>query len=334
MPLDYLLRRLGVFLIIIWAAATINFLLPRMSGVDPIRQKMMQEAMRGGYVQAGMNQMMEEYSRKFGTDKSLPEQYVRYLQDLSRLDFNYSISYYPKKVIDIIMEGLPWTIALLSCTTLIGFGVGSVFGALLAWPKSPKWLSYLASPLLTLSSVPYYLLGLILIYIFAFVIKWFPLFGGYSPGTIPSFSLPFVADVAWHAALPAASIVLSAVGFWALGMRSMMVTVQGEDYMILAEAKGLQDRTLLWRYAVRNAVLPQATALAIAIGHIVSGAVLVEVVFGFPGIGGILYQAIRNMDHFVIQGIIIMIVFAIATTTLILDLTLPLLDPRISQRRA
>ena len=334
MPVDYLLRRIGVFLIIIWVAATINFFIPKISGQDPVREKLLQEALRGGYVQQGMQAMEKEYQKKFGLDKPLWQQYLNYLGDLSRLDFNYSISSYPKRVTDIMGDAIPWTLALLGTTTVLAFFLGSFFGALLAWPKAPKWLGYFVSPFLTLSAVPYYLLGLILVYFLAFQLKWFPLFAGYTAGTLPNVSLKFALVVLSHAVLPALSIILSAIGFWALGMRSMMITTMGEDYMIMAEAKGLHDRTLLYRYALRNAILPQTTSLAIAIGHVLSGAVLVEVVFAYPGIGGILYQAIRNMDYFLIQGIIFTIIVAIAFTTLVLDLTLPLLDPRISIRRA
>jgi peptide/nickel transport system permease protein len=180
--------------------------------------------------------------------------------------------------------------------------------------------------------VPYYLLGLILVYLFSIEQRIFPLSGGYTTGTAPNLSLGFVLDVAHHALLPALSIVLAAVGFWALGMRGMMVNTEGEDYMIMAEAKGLPDRLIFFRYALRNAILPQFTSLAIALGAVVSGSVLVEVVFGLPGIGTLLYKSITGSDFFVIYGIVFVIIFAIALATLIIDLVYPLLDPRISYR--
>ena len=334
MPLDYVLRRLAVFFIIIWAAATVNFILPKFTGMDPVRQKLLQEATRGGYVQQGMQQMEQIYRQKFGLDKPLWQQYLTYLNDLAHLDLNYSIAMYPRKTIEVIGDGIAWTISLLTMTTVLAFLLGSLAGGVMAWPRSPKWLGYLFAPFLTLSAVPYYLLGLTLMYFLGFQARWLPMFGGFSPGTIVQFSLPAILDIAAHTVLPALSLILSAIGFWALGMRSMMVTVQGEDYMILAEAKGLKDRTLLYRYAVRNAILPQITSLAIALGHVVSGAVLVEVVFAYPGIGNILYRSIRDSDFFVINGVIILIIVAIAVTTLLLDLSLPLLDPRITYKGA
>ena len=188
--------------------------------------------------------------------------------------------------------------------------------------------------MLTLSAIPYYLLGLVLLYFFAFQTQWLPIFGGYSPGVIPKLTLPFVLDIVRHSILPALSIVLAAIGFWALGMRAMMVTVQGEDSMLFAEAKGLKDRTLFLRYALRNALLPQATSLALALGQILSGAVLVEVVFAYPGIGSVLYHAIRDFDYFLIQGIVFTIIVSIGLATLILDIIYPLVDPRITYAKA
>ena len=134
--------------------------------------------------------------------------------------------------------------------------------------------------------------------------------------------------------LPAASIVLSAVGFWALGMRGMMVTTEGEDYVVYAEEKGIPERGIFLHYALRNAILPQLTSLALSLGTVVSGAVVVEIVFGYPGVGSLLLQAIRSLDYFVIYGVVFMTVLAIATATLALDLTYPLVDPRISYRGA
>jgi peptide/nickel transport system permease protein len=331
---DYIAKRLGLFLIVVWLAATVNFFLPRLSGNDPVREKLLQQALTGGYVQAGMQQMVEEYQAKFGLDKPLWQQYLSYLGDMARFDFNYSISNYPKTVITIIGDAIPWTVGLLGTTVVIAFVFGSFLGALLAWPRAPKFLHVLLPPLLTLSAIPFYLLGLILLYFFAFQLKLFPIFGGYTAGTIPSASLEFWGDIIRHATLPALSIVLASIGFWALGMRAMMVTTQGEDYMTFAEAKGLKGRTLFGRYAIRNAVLPQATALVLTLGHILSGAVLVEIVFAYPGLGTVLYRAIREYDYFLIQGVTFLVIVSIALATLILDIIYPLLDPRITYRRA
>ena len=334
MSASYLLRRTGVFLLIAWLAATLNFFLPRLTGQDPVRVKLLQQAQLGGHVQAGIDEMVKEYDRRFGLDRPLWAQYLTFLGNAARLDFNYSIANYPRTVNAMIVEALPWTVALLGTTTLVSFALGTFLGALLGWPRAPRWMRWLMPPLWALHAIPFFLLGLILIYVFAFRFPVLPMFGGYSAGAFPGFTGAFILDLIRHAILPALSIVLVATGGWALSMRGMMVTTQGEDYVIFAEAKGLRSATIFFRYCVRNALLPQATGLALALGQIVSGAVLVEVIFGYPGIGTVLFQAIRENDHFLIQGIVFVVILALGFATLLLDALYPLLDPRISYRKA
>ncbi|MBA2448308.1 MAG: ABC transporter permease [Chloroflexi bacterium] len=335
MRADYVLKRIGFFLLIVWLAATLNFFIPRLSGQNPIRERLLEQALLGGYVHAGMSEMVAEYEQRFGLDQPLWVQYVRYLDDLTRLDFNYSIANYPRTVKEIMVEALPWTIGLLGLTTVLSFVLGTLLGAFMGWPRSPAILKFILPPLLALHAIPYYLLGLVLMYLFSFQAKWFPNIGGYTAGQIPdAASLAFWGDILHHAFLPAASIVLAAIGGWALAMRAMVVTVQGEDFITFADAKGLKPGTIFLRYAIRNTLLPQTTALALALGHIVSGAVLVEVVFGYPGIGTVLFTAIRQADWFLIQGMVFAVILTLGLATLLLDLTYPLLDPRITYRRA
>ena len=334
MSASYLVRRTAVFLLIAWLAATLNFFLPRLTGQDPVRVKLLQQAQLGGHVQAGIDEMVKEYDRRFGLDRPLWAQYLTFLGNAARLDFNYSIANYPRTVNAMIAEALPWTVALLGTTTVISFALGTFLGALLGWPRAPRWMRWLMPPLWALHAIPFFLLGLILIYVFAFRFPVLPMFGGYSAGAFPDFTVPFILDLIRHAILPALSIVLVATGGWALSMRGMMVTTQGEDYVTFAEAKGLRSPTIFLRYCVRNALLPQVTGLALALGQIVSGAVLVEVIFGYPGIGTVLFQAIRENDHFLIQGIVFTVIIALGFATLLLDALYPLLDPRISYRKA
>ena len=334
MSVFYIAKRIGTFLLIFWLAATLNFFLPRLGGENPVAQKLMQTAALGGNLHAGMHEMVEEYQAKFGLDRPLWSQYLTYLADTSRFDFNYSIASFPRKVVDMILEGLPWTIALLAVTTAIAFVVGNLLGALLAWPGAPGWLQYVMPPLMALTAVPFFLLGLMLVYVVGFSLQWLPIYGGYTAGSIPQWSLAFAIDVVEHAILPSLAIILGSIGFWALGMRAMMVTNLGEDHVVFAEAKGLQRRTIFFHYGVRNAMLPQATALALVLGQLVSGAVLVEIIFGYPGIGTVLFQAIKGSDFFVVQGIVFILIIAIGLATLILDLVYPLLDPRIVYRRS
>jgi peptide/nickel transport system permease protein len=336
MRLDYLLKRLLLFVIVVWVAATINFVLPRLSGGNAIREALLQQAAAGGYVQSNIDQMVHEFDSEFGLDKPLWQQYLTYLWNISHLDFGFSMASYPTRVSTLMLNALPWTLALLGISTAIAFTVGIFLGGLLAWPKTPKFVvNVLLPPFLTLSAVPYYMLGLILLWILSFQTHWFPLFGAYTPGTIPNWSDPeFLKDVAWHSILPALSIILSSMGFWALGMRAMMVSVQHDDFVQYAEAKGLKDRTVFFRYAGRNAMLPQLTALGLTIGHILSGALLVEIVFSYPGIGNVLYHSIKAYDYFAIEGIVFGVIVSITVATLVLDLIYPKIDPRITYARA
>jgi len=329
MPIGYVLRRVGVFLLVIWAAASINFAIPRLSPVDPVRESLLKVTSLGAS-QGEMDVLTQTFSARFGLDQPVWKQYLTYLSDLAQANLGYSISFYPARVADLIVVALPWTMVLVGLATLLSFVIGTVLGAFMAWSVVPRTIKVIGPPLLTLSAIPYYLLGLILIYLFAFLTRVFPLGGGYSVGVAPELTPEFLGDALRHAILPALSIVLADMGGWALGMRGMMVTVQGEDFMTLAEAKGLNPGRIFLRYGVRNAILPQFTSLALSMGRVVSGAILVEIVFAYPGVGNLLYQAIRSFDYFVIYGVAFMLIVAIGLATLILDLMLPVLDPRIA----
>jgi peptide/nickel transport system permease protein len=204
-----------------------------------------------------------------------------------------------------------------------------LLGARLAWPGAGRGIRTLVPFMMVLTSIPFYLLAIILVYFFAVVLKWFPPAGGVDTTRIMRLDWATTADVLSHAVLPCMAIVLGHIGFWALGMRSQMINVLGEDYITFAEAKGLHPRRIFVWYGMRNALLAQVTALALSLGSVVSGAVLVEVIFNYPGLGNLLYVAIRGQDYFVIQGVVLMLIVALAVMLFIVDLIYPLLDPRI-----
>ena len=275
--------------------------------------------------------MVEAYREIFGLDESLPVQYYKYLEGiLLRGDLGRSITFFPAEVRSIVLKAMPWTLGLLSMSTLIAFALGSILGALLAWPNSPYFIRGLVPLLMPLSAIPYYLLALLLLFLLALTWNIFPLRGAYEPGTVLGWDFGTVRTIVFHSFLPSLSIVLSGIGFWALGMRGLMVSVIGEDYLTLAEAKGLPQRRIFLWYGLRNALLPQTTALALAMGYVASGAVLVEVIFSYPGIGFVLYQAVGNSDYFVIQGVILLLVIGVALGVFVIDLLYPRLDPRIT----
>jgi len=329
----YILRRLGMLLLIVWTAATVNFAVPRLLPYNPVQVKM-QELIRSGGVHASeIAAMAAVWEEKFGLDQPLWKQYINYLSDTARLDFGYSLISFPKRVDDMIAEALPWTIGLLFTTTMISYLIGAILGAAIAWQRSPRFLQYLVPFLMTATAVPYYIFSLVLIYALAVRFHVFPLYGGHTIGAVPTKSLSWYRDVVYHSVLPALSIILSWAGRIALNTRGLMVTVQGEDYMTLAEAKGLKDRRIFMRYGLRNALLPVITSLAMSLGFVVSGSVVVERMFGYPGIGGLLFNAISYLDYNVIYGVVLVVILSIGLATFLMDLMYPLIDPRISYER-
>lgn len=328
---DYVLRRFGIMLLVIFLAVSINFMLPRMMPGDPVEAQLNQLMAMGGGV-SDVTAMVESYRARFGLDQPILTQYLAYWQSIFSLDLGVSLAAYPERVTEAILAGLPWTLGLLGFATIVSFVIGSLLGGLMGWPRAPRALRIFGNGVVILSSVPYFLVGMILLYLFAIVFRWFPAGGGLPFGMQVGFNWPTISAIAWHATLPALSIITAEIGAWALGMRGMLVSVLGDDYIALADAKGLKPRRIFLRYGMRNALLPQLTKLALALGHIVSGAILVEVIFSYPGIGFRLYQAIQSKDYFVIQGIVLLLSVSIAVAMFILDLIYPLIDPRITSR--
>ncbi|MFN8619267.1 MAG: ABC transporter permease [Chloroflexota bacterium] len=332
--LAYVGRRLVQLLLVLFVAGSINFLIPRMLPGDPVAAAVAKLQAGGGSQAINAEALAKVWNEKFGLDQPLLNQYVNYWNDLAHLDLGTSILSYPESVTDKIGSSILWSIGLLVVATLIAFVVGSVLGALMLWPRTPRLLNWASSPLLLLSTVPYYLLAIVLIYIFAMILKWLPPGQGFTPGSILGFNVSTAVDIGRHALLPALSIVLGAIGFWALGMRSLMVNVLGEDYITYAESKGLAPRRIFFRYGMRNAMLPQVTALALALATVVSGAVLVEAIFNYPGLGGLLFQAVLGKDIFVVNGVVVVLIVSLAFAVFIIDLIYPLLDPRIRVNRS
>jgi peptide/nickel transport system permease protein len=230
----------------------------------------------------------------------------------------------------LIMDSLPWTITLLLVTTVLSFVFGNLLGAVAAWPRAPQWVRSFAAPFILFQGVPPVLLGVLLLFFIGFKLKLAPLGGAYSTGVIPDWSSPaFICDVVHHQLLPGLALLLGSVGGWVLTMRGMGVTIQGEDYVNFAEHKGLDGGVIFRDYYLRNALLPQATGLALALGTVVSSAIIIESQFGLPGLGRVLDAAIRSNDFLVIYGVVLFVIIAVATLMVLMEFIYPLLDPRI-----
>jgi peptide/nickel transport system permease protein len=327
--LTYFLRRLGIFLLTIWVAATLIYIIPRLAPGDPIAAMVSRMTQQAGYVE-NSDKIIEGWRKRFGLDDPWYMQYARYLGNLVTFNFGYSIANFPTTVSSIVFRALPWTLGLLAVSITLFFFIGNGLGALMAWKKTPNFVKVLIPASMIFTSVPALLAGLILLYFFAFRFDLLPSIGSYGRGIEPAWNWRFVSSVISHGILPVLSIVIVTFGYWTLGMRGMMVTVEGEDYMTLAQAKGLNPFYSLYRYMIRNAILPQITALALAMGTAVGGQVVVEYIFSYRGMGTAIFTAIRNQDYPVIQGATFVLILTTALAVFIIDMLYPLIDPRIS----
>jgi len=323
----YVLRRLGFYLIAIFVAVTLNFLIPRLlpgNPVDAILAKTQGAAPLPPSARAALD-------IQFGVSTdSLPSQYLQYLDNLVHGQFGLSVSFYPTPVSTIVAQALPWTLALVGLSTLISFVLGIGLGALAGWRRG-SWLDSIVPATTLFAAIPYFWLALLLVYFLALKAGLFPLALGYDLDLTPTFKRDFLGSAIYHGALPALTLVLSQIAGWLLGMRNMMVSTMFEDYVLTAEAKGLKPSRVMLRYAARNAVLPSVTGFAISIGFVVSGSIVTESVFSYPGLGFNLLTAVQNSDYPLMQALFLVITLAVLGANLVVDLLNGFVDPRTRQ---
>lgn len=323
------LRRAAFYLFTAWAAITINFFLPRMMKGDPVSAYLLKNQ---GKISP---EAIESLKVLFGvdTDKSLWQQYIEYWGLLFQGDLGRSFSKGLAPVTDVIASALPWTVGLVGLATIISFVLGTSLGAIIGWKRGSK--ADVVVPIATFfSTVPYFWMGLIAIAVFSSALHWFPASHAYSKGAQPGWNLQFIGDVIQHGTLPALTIVIASLGGWVLGMRNMMVTVLDEDYVTVAQAKGLPKSQVLWRYAARNAMLPQLSSFALALGFIVSGTIVMELVFSYPGVGKLLLDATTAKDYPLMQGLFLVITLTVLVANILADVAYAVLDPRTRQMEA
>jgi peptide/nickel transport system permease protein len=322
----FLARRIGFYLVTAWAALTINFLLPRLMPGSPVAAALdkLQGTVSPGVVKA--------LAAQFGinTKASLLSQYGHYWSQMVQGNLGVSTSQYPTKVTTIIGHALPWTIALVGIASIISFMVGTLLGVLIAWRRGSRLDALL--PITTfLSAVPYFWLGLIFVSVFGVTLHWLPISGGYGQSLNIGFTWTFIQSAISHGAMPAITIVLASLAGWMIGMRNMMVTTMSEDYVMVAQAKGLSNRRVVFTYAARNAVLPNLAGFALQLGFVVAGSLLTEIVFSYPGIGLSLLQAVQDNDYPLMQGVFLVITVVVLLANFAADLLYVILDPRTRQ---
>ncbi|MBD3777969.1 MAG: ABC transporter permease [Micrococcales bacterium] len=322
----FAVRRAVFYLFTAWAAITINFFLPRMMKGDPV----------SAYLQKNQGRISPDAADSlrtlFGLDdgKSLLQQYADYWGLLLRGDLGRSFSKGLAPVTDVIATALPWTVGLVGIATVLSFFLGTGLGSWIGWRRGSR-ADALVPVATFFSTVPYFWMGLIAIAVFSTTLGWFPASHAYDKGSTPALTLDFVGQVVQHGTLPALTIVLASLGGWILGMRNMMVTVLDEDYVTVAEAKGLSPRRVMVNYAARNAVLPQLSSFALSLGFIVGGTLVMELVFSYPGVGKLLLDATTAKDYPLMQGLFLVITLTVLVANILADVAYAVLDPRTRQ---
>jgi peptide/nickel transport system permease protein len=236
---------------------------------------------------------------------------------------------FPTPVIELIGAALPWTLGLMLSSTLISWISGNIIGGLAGYYSRKPWSRILDTIAMVVRPLPYYIFAFGLLLLLAYVVRWFPVSGGATLGHQPSWSWAFIRDVLWHSFLPALSMFVLGGAIWFQTMKLVVQNVNSESFVQYAKFGGIKERRIVSRYVIRNAMLPQITGLGLSLGQIFSGALITEIVFSYPGIGSLLYNAIINGDYNLIMGITAMSILAITTSILVIDLLYPLFDPRV-----
>ena len=327
----YLFSRLATYFLVIWIGMTIVFFVPRFLPSDPVtaalgRVMSSGSTMRPEQVQAMRSTLMQLY----GLEGTLPEQYVNFMKRaIFAGSFGPSLAFYPTPVNALIAKSLPWTLFLLLTSTVIAWVIGNLIGLLAGYQSDKTYSKLLEGFAVFLYPVPYYILALVLIILFVYVIPIFPV--SFSVQGTP-LSPEFISRAIFNSVLPALSIIVGASGWWVLSMKALSAGIAEEDYVSFARLKGVGEPTIMGRYVMRNAVLPQITQLALNIGTIFNGALITEILFGYPGLGTLAYTAVVQSDYNLLMGTISIGIIAVATAALVVDLLYPLFDPRIEYR--
>ncbi len=322
----FVLRRLGFFALTLWVALTLNFLLPRIMPGNPA------EAMIANHKGVVSPQALKALEAQFGlnTHQSLIGQYFRYLGDVATGKFGVSLTTQPGNSVGrIVLDAIPWTLGLVGVTTVMAFVFGTFIGIVSAWRRGGRLDSILPPIFVIMTVIPFFWLGLVLILIFGVKLHWLPYIFSYDALSLtPGFNWTFISNVLEHAVLPAFTLLLTTIGIWILTMRNTMITTLAEDYVRMARAKGLPGRRIMLDYAARNAILPNLTGFAISLGFVVTGAILVEEVFNYQGVGYLLLQAVNNDDYPLMQALFLLITVAVLVAILLSDVATAILDPR------
>ncbi len=326
----YLIPRLVQYVLVIFLGLTAVFIIPRLTPTDPVNRTITQLRSMGSYLDpASMNAFIEDLTELYGLQGSALEQYGAFWQRLFRGDFGVSFFQFPVPVNQLIGNALPWTLGMLLTTTVLAWIFGNILGGLAGYFSRSRWSRIVDVLTMIIRPIPYYIFAFALLLLLAYVFRLFPVSGGTDIGRQIEFSWAFIGDVLKHAFLPALSLVLLGTAVWFQTMKLVVQNVNAEDFVQYAKFGGIRDGRIATRYVIRNAMLPQITSLALSIGQIFSGALITEIVFSYPGLGMLLYNAIITGDYNLIMGITALSIVGITTAIFVIDLLYPLFDPRV-----
>ncbi|CAN5783263.1 ABC transporter permease [soil metagenome] len=322
--MEYVIRRIGFYALAAWASLTLNFLLPRMMPGNP--GDALAAQMQGRVPPETLAAMAQAYGI---SDDPIWRQYISYIGNVFRGELGVSISAFPAPVSEVIQTALGWTLLMGGVSVVVAFIVGTSLGMVAAWRRG-SWLDSVLPPFLQLfGSFPYFWVAMLALFFLGLQWGVFPLRHSYSNDLSPEFSLAFFSSVGYHLVMPAGTIIVVALGGWVLSMRNSMISTLSEDYVMMAEAKGLSQRRVMFSYAARNAMLPNLTQFGMALGFVIGGSLITEIVFAYPGLGYQLITAVRRLDYPLMQGIFLLITMAVLAANLIVDLLYVRLDPRV-----
>jgi peptide/nickel transport system permease protein len=318
------------YFLVIFLGITAVFIIPRLLPNDPVHRTISELKARGSTLDPGsMDQIIADLTEMYGLGGSPLQQYGAFWGRLVHGDFGVSFYQFPTPVNKLISVALPWTLALLLWTTFLSWTFGNIIGGMAGYFSKKRWSQVLDTIAMIIRPLPYYIFAFALMLLLAYAVRWFPISGGTAIGRQTEFSWLYIKDVLWHAFLPALSLVVLGAAINIQTMKLIVQNVTSENYVQYAKLGGVTEGRIVSKYVIRNAILPQVTGLALSLGQIFSGALITEIVFSFPGLGSLLYNAIITGDYNLIMGITAMSIFAITTAILVIDLLYPLLDPRI-----
>lgn len=325
----YFIKRVLQFFLVVFIGINIAFFVTHATPIDPVENAINSMSAMGHSDPGSVEVTRQALRELYGLQGGIWEQYANFWRRVARFDFGPSLSAFPTPVSQLIAQALPWTLGLLAIATLLSWLIGNLLGGLAGYFRQSFVLKTLGVAAAGLQPIPAYLMGFMLLIAFAFIWPILPAAGAYEMNREHGLNAAFLLDVARHGLLPVLSIVLVSVGGWFIGMRALVSNIVSEDYVTYAELAGVPSRRILFSYVLRNAMVPQITGLALSLGLMFNGAVITEIVFGYPGLGNLLVKGVYAGDYSLIIGIASVSIIAVALAVLIVDMIYPLLDPRV-----